>query len=478
MAEAEGFDGPVGSVIKRFVQVLAKFNIVDAKRGEETANLSLPRILTGFARQSQRTADLIMVGLAVGPAGIAGLALAAPFWSVAGGIGSGISNGAVGLISQRYGAEQYEGVDVAIKQTIWVSILVAVPITIGYGVYAKTLIRLVGGGPDTVVYGTTYLQTVSLAITFAYLNKVAIRTLVGTGDSWVELVIRGSAAAVNIVLNAVFIFGLGLGVFGAALGTVVARLFVLLSFSVGFYRGNLPGIGEFPVQLSAYPYVDIKLVRQLVEIALPLIFRRSARRVARFPLITIIASFGTPVIAAYGISRRAYSMMRTPNWGFSLAASSLVGQELGADNEREAERYGWDVARFAVVVYITTALVVLIFTRPIALLFTRDPTVVAHAVPFIRILSVGAVLYGIDGVSTGILRAGGDTRWPMYARFAGLYLFTLPIAYLATVTPLGLFALYIAVLTESLVPAGITLYRVTTGKWKAVSRKYRPSPTD
>lgn len=476
MAEAKRFDGRIGAAIRWISRFLAGFGLVDAQRGEEAATLAFPRVLTGFARQSQRTADLLMVGIAVGPVGIAGLALAAPFWSVAGGISGGISNAAIGLISQRFGANKYEQMDIAIKQTIWVSTLVALPVTTLYAGFASDLIAIIGGQTSAIEYGVIYLQTIAFAIPLAYLNKIAIRTLVGTGDSLVELEIRGSAAVLNIILNAIFIFGFGLGVFGAAIGTVFARLFVLISFSIGFYRGKLPIIGEFPAQLSAYPYFDAGLIKQLLKLSWPLVLRRSAKRVAKFPLIAIVATFGTSVVAAYGIARRASATMRTPNWGFSLAASSLVGQELGANNEAMAEEYGWDVARFALVIYLIIALLALVFARQIAFVFTRDITVIETAVPFIRILGVAAILYGVDGVSTGILRAGGDTTWPMYARFIGLYLFTLPIAYLAVSTSLGLMALYLALLTESLIPSSITTYRVSTGKWKVISREYRPSP--
>lgn len=465
----------VRSLVHLFPALLARIGLVEARRGEETADLALPRVVTGLARQSQRTVDLIMIGIAVGPAGIAGIALASPFWGIAGGIGSGITNGAIGLISQRYGAEEYERMNLAIKQTLLFTLVLTAPVGLAFVVFAEPLIGLFGVSPATTRHGVTYLRIVSTAIVITCLNKVATRTLISAGDTWIEMVVRVGGSLVNIALNAVFVFGLGMGVFGAALGTVVAKGLVLGIFSVGFLLGRFPGIGAFPTRLSPRPEFDAELFRQLVEVSTPLIVRQLAQRFARFPLMMAVATFGTVVVAAYGISRRIYFLLRTPNWGLSLAASSLVGQHLGADDEHEAEAYGWDILRFATVVYLVGAVFSFVFARALASLFTSDPATIAATVPFVRVIAVGTILMGIEGVATGILRAGGDTRWPMYGRFFGLYLFTLPVASLAVVTPLGLLALYAALLSEALVPATVSFYRFTTGRWIEISQSYRPS---
>ncbi|MFB6096105.1 MAG: MATE family efflux transporter [Haloferacaceae archaeon] len=475
MSRLDRFVDAVRSLVHLFPAALARLGLVEAHRGEETTDLALPRIVTGLARQSQRTVDLIMIGAAVGPAGIAGLALAAPFWGIAGGLGSGITNGAVGLISQRYGAEEYGRMNLAIKQTLLLTLLLTLPLGVGFVVFAERLIGLFGVDPASTRYGVTYLRVVSTAVVVTCLNKVATRTLVSAGDAWIEMVVRVTGSLVNIALNVVFIFGLGMGVFGAALGTVLAKAFVLGIFSAGFLRGRFPGIGAFPTRLSPTPEFDAGLFRQLVEVSAPLIVRQLAQRFARFPLLAIVANFGTVVVAAYGISRRIYFLLRTPNWGLSLAASSLVGQRLGADEEREAAAYGWDIIRFAAVVYLLGATAAFVFAHALTRLFTTDPATVAATVPFVRVIAVGTVLMGLDGVATGILRAGGDTRWPMYGRFVGLYLLTLPVAYLAVVTPLGVVALYAALLSEALVPALVSCYRFTTGRWLEISRSYRPS---
>lgn len=469
----------VNAAFRLSAALLARLGLVDRHRGERAIDLAWPRMLTGLARISQRTADLVMVGIAVGAAGIAGLAFAFPYWSASAALSSGLTNGAIGLISQRYGAERFDALDLAIKGTVWASLVLAVPITVLFLALPTELVALLGAEGASLRHGTTYLGVVALSVPFEFLNKASSRALLGVDDSVTPMVLRSGGALANIVLNAVLIFGFDLGVLGAALGTVIATALVTMSFAWGFLVGSFPGIGRFPVTLDPRPpHVETTFVRQLIEVTTPLMIRGLAGRAALFPLVLIVAEFGTATVAAYEISRRVRSLLNTPMWGFSKAANSLVGQALGGGDEAEAEAYSGDVLRFSLVFLLAVSVPAFLLARPIAGAFVDDPETIARAVPFIRAAAIGTVALGLDGVATGTLTAGGDTRWPLYGRLVGLYLVTLPVAYLGLVTPLGVFALYLAIIAETAVPAAVTLYRLRTGRWMAISRTYRPDPSD
>lgn len=111
-------------------------------------------------------------------------------------------------------------------------------------------------------------------------------------------------AVVNLILNVVFIFGLGLGVFSAALGTLLAAIIVTLAFGVGFLWGYFPGVGALPVRVKHQrPFFDLRLGKQLLEISAPLVVRRMRSRAAQFPMLAIVSQFGTVIVAAYQVSR-------------------------------------------------------------------------------------------------------------------------------------------------------------------------------
>lgn len=458
---------------------LSRFGLIDGVRGKRTADLAWPRMITGLARRSQRVADLVMVGFVAGPGAIAGLAFAAAYWAIGNSFTLSLTGGTINQVSQRFGADKHDELDLAVKQSVLIGLTLGIPLTVGYWLLAEPLVALLSSDPVPIRLGSTYLKFLGLAMVPNFMNTIASRTLAGADDTWIPMSIRATGATANIVLNTILIFGLGLGVLGAALGTVLAELLVTLMFVWGFLGGRIPYIGAFPVRLTITgPYFDADLSSQLLKVAMPLIVRRFAQKFARFPLLAILAMFGPAVVAAYEVARRVRGLAHTPGWGFNISASSLVGQELGKGNETKAQAYASDIIRFMLVVYIALTVILLVFARPITMVFVRDPSTLSETILFVRVGALALLGKGIDGVATGILKGAGDTSWPLYARFVGQYAFMLPIAYLGTVTPIGVIAVYAAFFAETAVPAAITWYRFRSGKWKIVSRSLRPSPTD
>jgi len=473
---------PVRALLLAVGSLVARAGLIDRSRVERATDLAWPRIVTGLARMSRTTADIAMVGIAVGPAAIAGVGYARPFWGLAFALGGGVAGGTISLVSQRYGAEAYDELALAVKASVALVVLVTLPVTAAYLLAPGFLVDVIGSGETAVGYGTRYLAVAALGIPFAALNLVGSRTLVGADDAWTPMVLRGGGAALNIAINAVLIFGLSMGVVGAALGTVVSNALVAGLFTVGLARGGLPGLGEFPVQIPlSGPHFDRSLASDLVEVTAPLIGTNVARTGGQFPKLYIVGLFGPNVVAAYVVAMRIRALMGTPNWGFSMASSSLVGQALGEDDERAAGEWASDLLRFSLAVFAVIAAGVFVFARPIGSVFVDDPAILPTVTTFVRVACVAVMFSGVYGGATGPLRASGDTRWPLYATLAGLYLCTIPVAYLGVALPtVGITALYAAVFVEKAVPAAVVYHRYRSGTWKVVSRRFRPgaSPGD
>jgi putative MATE family efflux protein len=354
---------------------------------------------------------------------------------------------------------------------------VTVPVAAAFYLYPAALISLMTDDPAAVRFGADYLRVLAFGVPFAGLNLVGSRALIGADDSWTAMVLRGSGAVVNIGLNAVFIFGLDLGVVGAALGTVVSNVVVVGAFAVGLTRGRLPGVGAFPVTVSPVGgYWDWETCRDVVEIGLPVVGRNSVWTAARFPLLAFVGMFGSPVVAAYIVTRRILGIMNTPGWGFGLAASSLVGQELGRNDETTAASYGREIVLFSVATYVLFAAVVAVFARDIVVLFVESPgdPSVPIAVVMVYVAAAAVIPQGVNAASAGALDATGDTRWPFYGRVLGMFGLAIPLVYLGATTSLGVLGIYLSFFAESGVPAAVNYYRFATGKWKAISRNYRP----
>lgn len=464
--------------VEAVARALEYLGVISVDRFHPTIGLAWPRIVTGFSIMSKQTADLAMVGAAVGTSGTAGLAFALAYWDIVVMIGLGVAGGTITLISQNFGGGDTDRASLAIKQSVLVTVALAVSIMTAFLVFAGSLIGLLGAGPESLGHGTVYLVLVTPAILFEMLNLVASRTYTGVGDTFTEMTVRAGGAVLNIVISGVLIFGFGMDVAGAAIGTTASTGCVTLVFAWGMFGRSygVVGMQPSPVPLTlSRPWFDRQLARQLIEISIPEIGRRLAEGIVVIPLLWIAASFGPVIVTALEVGRRVRALINSVNWGLSIASSSLVGQQLGAGNEAEAGAYGASIVRLSVVLFVGLASLVVVFAEPIATLFVSGPTEVDRAAWFVVAGAISSIGFGLDGAAAGALLGAGDTRWPFVASLVGRYAFAVPVAVLGLVTPLGIGGLFLALLIESFVPGGINYWLFRSGRWKVVSRKYRPS---
>ncbi len=472
-----GIPNPVRIVILYIGLALGRLGLIDPQRAKRTTDLAWPRVVTGVARMSKNAVDVAMVGVAVGSAAIAGVGFAGPFWGLAFALGGGVAGGTIALVSQSYGADAHEDLGLAVRSSVLLVVVVTLPVAAIFWTIPAELVSLLSSDAEAIALGAAYLKFVGLGVPLAGLNLIGSRVLVGADDSYIAMVLRAGGAIANIVINAVLIFGLGMGVEGAAIGTVLSNLAVVIAFGIGLTRGHLPGIGAFPVQIDPTgSYVDPATLRDLVTIGLPVMGRNLVWTVAEFPMLSILDIFGRDVVSAFVIARRIWGIMNTPGWGFGLASSSLVGQSLGKNDEDTAESYGHEIIRFAVATYLVSAALVAIFAVQIVGAFVDDPNspVVPIAVSLVYAACVAVTLQGVSGGAAGPLDASGDTKWPFYSQALGMFGCSIPLTYLGATTSLGLWGLYLAFIAETSVPATINYWRFRTGKWKRISEAYRP----
>jgi len=377
------------------------------------------------------------------------------------------------------------------------ALLATLPRVVLFWTTSEPLIRLIGTGDAAIRYGTRYLRVASLAMPFAALNLIGSRALIGADDAWTPMVVRAGTAVANVAINAVLIFVFDLGVVGAAVGTVLGTIAGTVLFGWGLTTGRLPFLGSLPICIDwSAPHWRAADARHLIRVSSPLALRKIAQSGGQFPMLAILGLFGPTVVAAYVVALRVRALMNTPGWGFGLASSSLVGQALGQNNEREAEAYGRDIIRFAVATYFVSALIVAVSAEQLVQLFADSPS--SPEIPIARDLVYAAcfaiIFQGVSGASAGPLDASGDTRIPFVSQFIGQYLGSIPLAYLGAggdipaitvpvvgvTTPevvlptLGLWGLYLAFVSETAIPAAINYWRFRTNKWMRISQAYRP----
>ncbi len=473
--------------LRRLVNVvpetLARLGLVDREKAVESTALAAPVMVTGGLRILLRLADFLMIGIALGDAAIAGLELGFQYYFLGFGLSLALTSGTISVVSRLQGAGRRARANLAVKQSLWLSLAVAIPLMAASWVYADPLVGVLTDDPATIRYGGAYLQVVMLALVFRFWSMVAARALAGSGDTRTPMYVRFLTVPTNVALNAVLVFGLGpapaLGVVGAALGTVVANAVAAVAF-VGVLASGRYGVA---LPLAGRQF-DAGLTAEIVRVATPLAGMRLLQTTARFPFLIVLGVLGTPAVAAYAIGRRVMLFALMPAWGYATAASTLVGQSLGAGDADGASDYGWQAMRLGLVTQLLFAGVLVLGARPIATAFGTDH--VGLTVEFIRVLGLATAGFSVSRTMRGSLRGAGDTRWPLYGTVVGSYLVRLPVAALAlpaaftvtvagvSVAPgmgLGLPAVYVALLCDFYAKAAVNAGRFYSGRWKAVARR-------
>ncbi len=470
-------------LLEYFPAGLARLGLVDRQKASEAFDLSVPVMVTGGLRVLLRMADFLFVGIALGDAAIAGLEFGFQYYFIGFGLALALTSGTISVVSRLQGAGERDRADLAVKQSLWLSLAIAIPLTVVSWVYAEPLVGLLTDDATTIRYGAGYLAVIMLSLAPRFWSMIAARALAGSADTRTPMYVRLLTLPTNVLLNAVLVFGLGpfprLGVVGAALGTVIANTLAAAVFFALLVSDRY----AISLRLGG-PQVDLSLLKEIVRVAAPLTGMRLAQSTARFPFLFILSQIGIPVVSAYAIGRRVMLLALMPAWGYATAASTLVGQSLGGGDERAATDYGWQTLRIALATQLLLALVLVLAARPIATAFGTQH--VDLTVQFIIVFGIATAGFSIERAMRGSLRGAGDTSWPLYATFAGSYLVRIPIAALALPTAfsigiagfsiqpglgLGVPVIFLALLGDFYVKAAINTGRFWSGKWRGVARR-------
>jgi putative MATE family efflux protein len=470
--------GRVTTTLTLFPRALARLGVVDRDRGLRAFDLALPVMITGGMRTLLRIADFLMVGLASGEAAVAGLELAFQYYLIGFGLSLALTSGTLSVVSRFVGADDRERADLSVTVTLWLVLALALPVTAVSWWYATPLVDLLSDDPRAVELGATYLRIVMLSVAFRFWSMGAARALAAAGDTRTPMYVRSLTLPTNVALNALLVFGLfgfpALGIAGAAVGTAVVNVLAAAIFVV-VLRSDRSAV---TLRLSG-PLWDTAIARELVRVGAPLAGTRLSRSFGRFPFLFVLGVLGTEVVAAYAIGRRLMLLALMPAWGYSTAASTLVGQALGGDDPVEADAYGRHTLRLALATQLLVAGVLVLLAPSLARTFGASD--VTLTVTFVRVFGLGVAAFSVARTFRGALRGAGDTRWPLYGGLVGTWLVRLPLVALAlpagftvglpgvAFAPglgLGVSVVYVAILADMYTRAVVNGVRYLGGTWK------------
>ncbi|MBT8205288.1 MAG: MATE family efflux transporter [Eudoraea sp.] len=383
-------------------------------------------------------------------------------------IAIGLSMAATAVVARRVGEKDIKGAREAAMQAILLGVFVAAGIGVLGFMYSREILALMGGEPDLIEEGYGYTKLLiggNITIVLLFLINAIFR---GAGDASMAMWTLVLSNTLNIILDPIFIFGLGpvpeFGVMGAAIATNIGRgtavVFQLLILFYGWGRIKL-GLQDIVLRL--------KVMFNLIRVSLGGIAQFLIGTSSWVFLMRIMSEFGSEVLAGYTIAIRVMMFTFMPAWGMSNAAATLVGQNLGASQPERAEKSVWLTGRYNAIFMLAVSVVYLVFAPEIISLFTTMPTVVENGALCLQVVAAGYLFYAYGMVISQAFNGAGDTRTPTKINFIAFWIFQLPFAYLASFTfGWGALGVFLAITLAEVLLSIIAIIWFRKGYWKKV----------
>ena len=374
--------------------------------------LATPIIGENLLQTMVGAVDTFMVAR-LGAAAVAGVGMGFELVVFVISILSAIDIGATVLVSQAIGAGDQRRANLLARQAIVWGLILAIPVSLGMFLAAPTIIGLFGAEAAVAAAATEYLRVIAATAVALFLSFVCGAVLRGAGDSRTPLAAAVLANIVNVVVAYLLIFGHfglpALGVAGSALGAAAGRslgaAYMLLAMARGGKAISLAGSrGWFP---------RFDTARQLLTLGVPAALEQVLAAGAFTTLIAVVALIGTEALAAQQITFTALSLAFLPAFGFSIAATALVGQSIGARVPADARLASRIALRWALIWMGIGGVLAFIFAERVMTIFSSDPAVISAGTGALRALSIALPFWALWFVSSGSLRGSGDTRTPL-----------------------------------------------------------------
>jgi multidrug resistance protein, MATE family len=385
-------------------------------------------------------------------------------------LANAISIGGLALVARAEGAGDSAKAVAVARQALMFGGIVSLAITVIALIFYREVVILAGFPPEIAEIAGNFLQVYALALGFSYLLIISNAMFRASGEVRKPLITMTVVSALNIAFNFVLVFGLfslpELGYIGIAVASafaVAAGVFINLIF---FRSGKWSGIYKRPWTLS------FSIIRNMLVISWPSATLQIAWNAGSIILYNILGRLGEASItslAAITNGFRIEAVIFLPAFALNMAASVLIGQNLGAGNSDRAEELGWKISKAAVALMSGMAVIVFISAEYIASFFTSDPAVLAETVRYLRFNMLSEPFMALSVVLGGALQGAGDTRGAMYAVVTAMWLIRLPLAYaLAHSFALGATGVWIAMVASMLIQGLLMAWRFHGGKWKTI----------
>lgn len=388
--------------------------------------LSLPAMVGMFVNGLYNLVDTIYIGHGVGSLGIAGLSVAFPVQMIIGGTGLMLGVGTASLISRSLGARDYETAQRAFGNNLFATVVIGLVYIIFGRLFLTQILSAYGASAEILPYASEYMGIILLGsplIVFVMsMNNVIRSEGAAKTAMWSMLV----GAIANIILDPIFIFALGMGIRGAAIATVLSRVFGIVWIGWFFISGR---------SIISFRLADIaprfRILKEILAVGFPAFLQHASSSLV-FGLINQMLGFygGNIAVAVFGVNNRIIMFSTMPTIGIAQGMQPIAGYNYGARNYRRTLEAIVTSNRLALFFCSGVALVLLAFPEPLLRIFTTDPALLEMGPHALRLMSAGFFLAGYNKVAGSAFQALGKALPAFLINTARPILFFVPLLFI------------------------------------------------
>lgn len=441
-------------------------DLTEGKVWKVIVRFAVPLLVGNLLQQFYNITDSIIVGQFLGKEALAAVSASFFIYYFIISLVIGVGSGTTVVISQLFGAKQYQKVQLAFSSFFIFMLVGGIILSIAGIIFAEPVFRLTNTPeeviPQAVAYFRIYIGGTFLFVTF---NSI-ISILRGVGESVRPMLFILITTVLNIAFDLLFILVFKWGIEGAARATVVSQG-IGMCIALAYVNNTHPLLSIKKQDML----FDWKLFKESLKIGLPTSVQQCAIALGLIALLGIVNSFGTNTLTAYGAAGKIDTIITQAILTLSGALAAFCGQNIGAGRLDRVKKGVQFTMYTNIALGLLTFAAVYLFGNEMMRIFTKDIDVVAIGKEYLLIIGGFFIVHGALNVYDGALRGAGDTLFPMITSLVCLWLIRIPLAYYLS-SWLGRNGIWWAIGISITIGLIVTFVYYKMGFWKRRRRIY------
>ena len=448
-------------------QALDRSNLLFSR--DALIRLIVPLIIEQLLLMTVGMADTVMVTTA-GEATVSGVSLVDNINTLIIQIFSALSTGGAVVVAQYLGRQETHSAKTAAKQLLYVMTGISAVLMILALIFRQHILSLIFGQVEPAVMDSAlvYFLLTAAAYPFMGIYNAGAALFRAMGNSKVSMINSFIINVINILVNAILIFGFGMGAAGAGIGTLVSRIAAAVIIMVMLRH---PGL---TVQVDNIFHFEFNgsMIRRILFIGIPTGMENGMFQAGKLMVLNLITTFGTSAVAANAIANSISGVINVPGSAMGLAIITVIGRCIGAGDTRQAVHYTKLLVGCSYLSMLIMGSALFFSADFLATLFNLSPEAMAMASQVLKFCAIANMLFWPMAFTLpNSLRAAGDAVFTMVVSLTTMFVCRVALSYVFACSwglGLGMLGVWLAMFCDWIVRAVCFLWRYWRGSWKKI----------